>query len=187
MYARRVNRRVRHTNRQKPERHPPVAVVGNQCRPFTSFNIDKRTFINHILPSALANNWIKNNGPLEILSMVLDTPSTDTQILTMPVDTVISCDFYWVEKVGADGNYSIEIYYSNGNMYTFVVKDTIQGANAFRVYVTSNSANATYSSGGDIISSIVNLDGAFITQIKLVTANMQFSTTYHTTLNYIKK
>lgn len=52
-------------NRNKQERHPPLAQINNNCNPLVSYNIDERTFKEHILPTAIANNWCLpfNNEP----------------------------------------------------------------------------------------------------------------------------
>ncbi|UPW41436.1 hypothetical protein [Dipodfec virus UA04Rod_2041] len=73
MHARRVSRCVRRINKSKRQRDPPVAVIGNIACPVSTQSINKRDFVNNILPLALKNRWITT--PVPTVSLVQRTIS----------------------------------------------------------------------------------------------------------------
>lgn len=118
MYAQRVNRRVRETNRRKQPRYSPSATIGNHCAPSTAFQLDRRLFERSILPVALANGWVpgeSSSGPvINFVNENIDNPVVTNAYYDLPYDDVIAIKVSVQDGTNA-GDSEFGVLYSNGD------------------------------------------------------------------------
>lgn len=113
MHARRVSRSARRVNRDKSEREPPIAVLGNITAPTTSIGLTERNFKRSYLPMAIANHWISSTpGSIQLVNVSIDNPRTMAPY-TLPYDDVVA--LYLRVRDGTSGSDAeIDITYKNG-------------------------------------------------------------------------
>lgn len=133
MYAQRVNRRVRETNRRKQSRYSPSASIGNHCNPSTAFQLDRRLFERSILPVALANGWVPSQSPpsnptdFVYDSVPLNVSSGDTSLSFNESDNVLG--IYINVTLGSTSSRKITLVYANGTSrsYNFFNQSNLSG------------------------------------------------------------
>lgn len=122
MHARRVSRSARRVNRDKSEREPPVALIGNITAPTTSIGLTERDFKRSYLPMAIANHWISSStGSIQFVNLEVENPRS-TGIYDLPYEDVIAV--YFRVRDGASGSDSeVDVTYQDGTNRHFSYGD----------------------------------------------------------------